>query len=67
MNEKSEDQKHRRRKWFVSQEIKEAIREAEPAVDWLRRHPPGARLPDELEPGYEPDEYVPESKGVDEE
>jgi len=56
-----------KRKWRTSNEIiEEALREAEPAADWLMRHPPGARLPDELEPGYEPDEYEPESKGTDE-
>lgn len=55
-----------RRKWYVSRIIEEAIKDAEPAAEWLRTHPPGARLPDQLEPGYEPDEYVPESKGVDE-
>jgi len=57
----------RKRKWYVSRAIEEAITEAEPAAEWLRIHPPGARLPDALEPGYEPDEYVPESKGTDEE
>jgi hypothetical protein len=58
-----------RRKWRpgINQAIEEALEEAEPAADWLMRHPPGARLPDHLEPGYEPDEYEPESKGVDEE
>ena len=49
-----------------SQIIEEALIEAEPAAEWLRKHPPGARLPEQLEPGYEPDEYVPESKGTDE-
>jgi hypothetical protein len=67
MSERSEAQNRQSRKWFVSQEMEKAIEEAEPAADWLMRHPPGAKLPDELEPGYEPDEYVPESKGVDEE
>lgn len=56
-----------RRKWHVTRAIEEALRDAEPAAEWLRKHPPGARLPDNLEPGHdEPEEYVPESKGVDE-
>ena len=45
------------RKWYISRQIEEALREAEPAADWLMRHPPGARLPDDLEPGYEPADY----------
>jgi len=56
-----------KKRWRTSNEtIEEALREAEPAADWLMRHPPGARLPDELEPGYEPDEYEPETHGTDE-
>jgi hypothetical protein len=57
----------RKRKWFNNRDIERALEEAEPAAEWLRTHPPGARLPDALEPGYEPDPYEPESKGVDEE
>lgn len=59
------DRARRRGKWYVSRAMEEAIEEAEPAAEWLQTHPPGARLPDELEPGYEPDEYEPESDGVD--
>jgi hypothetical protein len=57
----------KKRKWpsGVNEEIEKALVEAEPAAEWLRTHPPGARLPDELEPGYEPEEYVPESNGVE--
>jgi hypothetical protein len=60
--------KKKKRKWphGVNRVIEEAIEAAEPAAEWLRTHPPGARLPDNLEPGYEPDEYEPESKGTDE-
>lgn len=60
------DEENKTRWSTSSQVIEDAIAAAKPAADWLRRHPPGARLPDELEPGYEPDEYMPESKGVDE-
>lgn len=56
-----------KRRWRpeVNRAIEEALAspEVERAADWLMRHPPGARLPDELEPGYEPDEYVPETDG----
>jgi hypothetical protein len=57
----------KKRKWpeGVNEDIEKALVEAEPAAEWLRTHPPGARLPDELEPGYEPEEYVPESNGVE--
>lgn len=57
-----------RRKWRpgINRVIEKALVEAEPAAEWLRTHPPGARLPNELEPGYEPGEYVPEGKGTDE-
>lgn len=42
-----------KRKWRTgSQAIEDALREAEPAAEWLKRHPPGAALPSELEPGY---------------
>lgn len=56
-----------KRKWRpgINQAIEEGLIEAEPAAEWLRTHPPGARLPDELEPGYEPDPYEPESDGTD--
>jgi hypothetical protein len=42
-----------RRKWRpgINRAIEEALEEAEPAADWLMRHPPGAKLPDHLEPG----------------
>jgi len=56
-----------KRRRFDNRAIEEALKEAEPAADWIMRHPPGAKLPAYLEPGYEPDEYVPESKGTDEE
>jgi len=52
-------------RWLATRRIEEALEEARPAADWLMRHPPGSRLPDELEPGYEPDEYEPETDGVD--
>jgi hypothetical protein len=55
----------RKRKWYVTRAIEEALIEAEPAAEWLRTHPPGARLPDALEPGYEPDEYQPASNGME--
>jgi len=54
-----------KRRRFDNRAIEEALREAEPAAEWLRTHPPGARLPDALEPGYEPEPYEPESDGVD--
>lgn len=46
-----------KREWHGrgSGSIERALEEAEPAAEWLRTHPPGARLPDELEPGYVPD------------
>jgi hypothetical protein len=55
----------RKRTWRpgINRVIEEALIEAEPAAEWLRTHPPGAKLPDHLEPGYEPDEYEPESDG----
>jgi hypothetical protein len=58
----------KKRRWphGVNRVIEEALQDAEPAAEWLRTHPPGARLPDNLESGYEPDEYEPESKGTDE-
>jgi hypothetical protein len=65
MSERSEGQRNQSRKWYVSRAMEEAIEEAEPAAEWLRTHPPGSRLPDELEPGYEPGEYEPESDGAD--
>lgn len=56
-----------KRRWRpgINRTIEEALREAEPAAEWLRTHPPGARLPEALEPGYEPEEYEPESNGVE--
>ena len=36
---------------FNNHVIKELLIEVEPAAEWLRTHPPGAQLPDELEPG----------------
>ena len=55
----------RKRTWRpgINRVIEEALIEAEPAAEWLRTHPPGARLPDHLEPGYEPDPYEPETDG----
>lgn len=46
------------RGWYARKAIEEALREAEPAAEWLRSHPPGARLPDELEPGYVPEDHL---------
>jgi hypothetical protein len=63
----AQTQPREKRKWSTSSRtIEDAIAAAEPAAEWLRTHPPGARLPDDLEPGHEPAEYVPESKGTDE-
>lgn len=56
----------RKRKSGINKAIEETIKEAGPAAEWLCTHPPGAKLPDHLEPGYEPEEYVPESSGTDE-
>lgn len=60
MNERSDAQRKQSRKWHATRAIEEALHspDVERAADWLMRHPPGARLPDELEPGHEagPDE-----------
>jgi len=56
MSKRSEAQKRQSRKWFASKEMEDAIEEAEPAAEWLMTHPPGAKLPDHLEPGYDPEE-----------
>jgi hypothetical protein len=46
-------------RWLATRRIEEELEEAQPAADWIMRHPPGAKLPDHLEPGYEPDPYEP--------
>jgi hypothetical protein len=58
MNERSEKQRNQSRKWHASRAIEESLEDPEVvrAVEWLRTHPPGARLPDHLEPGYNPDD-----------
>lgn len=47
-----------KRMWSKNRIIEQALEEAEPAAKWLQAHPPGARMPDELEPGHKPDEEV---------
>lgn len=45
------------RRWSTSSQIiEDAIAEAADAADWLRTNPPGARLPNHLEPGYQPEQ-----------
>jgi hypothetical protein len=43
----------------TTQIIEQAIADAEPAATWLGEHPPGARLPDHLEPGSDKEEAMP--------
>ena len=48
----------KKRKHFDNRVIEEALMspEVEAAAEWLRTHPPGAKLPAHLEPGYKPEE-----------
>jgi hypothetical protein len=47
----------RGRRWYGSRAIEEALREAEPAAEYLKAHPPGTPLPAALEPGYVPEDF----------
>jgi hypothetical protein len=38
--------------------IEQAMIDAEPAAEWLGKHPPGARLPNHLEPGSDKEEAM---------
>lgn len=51
----------KKRNRFSNREIEEALRspEVEAAAEWLRTHPPGAKLPAHLEPGYAEEEDEP--------